>query len=298
MRVTQMMLGSMLTSDLQSVQSQMLQVQQQLSSGHQIIQPSDNPVGTENVLNWQSAIDQNTQYQSNAQNATGWLQSTDSALQSAIGLVQQVRTLAVSTSTGTLTTAEYQAISEQVASLQASLVTVGNTKVGDHYLFNGDQTATAPFTQSGSTVTFAGGSGNQMREVSPGMSVQANIGGSVFNAAFTAMTNMLGYLSSPTTADQVTQTVGGTPSALSQLDTALNNLTNADGQAGAQLQQAQHAQSLLTNLGQSLQQLQAGTLDANLPQAVVSLQELQVSYQSALAVGAQLIQPTLAKYLP
>jgi flagellar hook-associated protein 3 FlgL len=293
-----MMLGSMLTADLQSVQTQMLQVQQELSSGHRIIQPSNDPVGTQNVLVWQNAIDQNAQYQRNAQNAVGWLQSTDSALQSAIGLVQQVRTLAVSTSAGTLTTAEYQAISDQVTSLLNSLVAVANTKMGDHYLFNGDQTTIAPFTQSGTSVTFDGTSGNQMREVFPGQSVQANIGGSVFSSAFSAISTMLGYLASPSTAAQVTQTVGGTASALQLLDAALNGLINADGQAGAQLEQAQNAQSLLTNLGQSLQQLQAGTLDANLPKTVVSLQELQVSYQSALAVGAKLIQPTLANYLP
>lgn len=286
-----MMLGSMLNSDLQTVQGQMLQVQQQMASGRQIVQPSDNPVGTENVIGWQNAIDQNKQYQANAQSAVGWLQSTDAALQSAVSIMQQVHTLAVSTSTGTMTTQEYQAITNQVQALQSSLVQVANTKVGDHYLFSGDQTTTTPFSQSGTTVTFVGGSGAQMREVSPGMSVQANIAGSVFGSSFAAIQSILGDLSSSATAGNVAN------GDLQAVTNAISDLSTADGQAGAQMQQAQQAQSVLTNLGVSLQTLQAGVLDTNLPQAVVTLQELQVSYQSALAVGARLIQPTLANYL-
>lgn len=291
MRVTQSMLGSMLTSDLQSTQTQLMQVQQQMASGHRILQPSDDPVGTEQVLQWQNALDQNSQYQANATDATNWLQNTDSALQSAVGLAQQVRTLAVGTSTGTSTTAEYQAIANEVAALQASLVVVGNTKVGDHYLFSGDQTSTAPFTQSGSTVTFVGGSGAQMREVAPGMSIQANADGAAFTPVFTAIHQILTDLSSPTTAGNV---AGGD---LTALDSALGTLINADGQVGAQLQQAQNAQATLTNMGQSLQKLQAGTLDDDMAKSVVQLQQLQVSYQSALAVGAKLMQPSLADYL-
>lgn len=292
-----MMLGNMLTSNLNSLQAQMLQAQEELSSGQSINQPSDNPVGTENALINQTALAENRQYQSNAQSAVNWLQSSDAALRAAINVVQQVRTLAVSTSSGTMTSVQYQAISDQVSSLLSSLVTVANTQSGDAYLFNGDQTATPPYSQSGSTVTFAGGGGRQLREVAPGQTVQANVSGTVFQNAFQAISTMLGYLSSPGSVSQVTQTVGGAPSALSQLDTALGDLTNADAQVGAQLQQAQNAQSLLSTLNTSLQQLQAATLDANLPQTIVHYQELQTSYQSALAAGAQLIQPTLAKYL-
>lgn len=291
MRVTQQMLGSVLTSDLQSVQSQMLHVQQQLATGRRILVPSNDPVGTQNVLQWQGAMAQNKQFQANASNAVDWLQSTDTALQSAVSVAQQVRTLAVSTGSAALTASEDQTIANQISSLQSSLVQIGNTKVGDHYLFNGDQTATAPFTQSGNSVTFAGGTGAQMREVAPGSSIQANTGGGVFMPVFGAITQILQDLKSPSTVGNVTS------GDLAALDAAIGNLSNADGQVGASLQQAQQAQSMLTDLNQSLQTLEAGTLDTNMAKAVVQLQELQVGYQSALAVGGRLMEPTLAHYL-
>lgn len=296
MRVTEMMMGSLLTSDLQNVQTQLMQEQSQMASGRRINAPSDDPIGAENVVQWQGAIDQNTQYQQNAKDGVSWLQNTQSALQSAVNLAQQVRTLAVSTSTGSLTTQQYQAIAMQVQALQGSLVTVANTKVGDHYLFSGFQTGTTPFSVSGSAVSYVGGAGQMTREVSPGISIPVNVdGNTALTPVFSAISAILNDLNGGGTPANVSNNATGD---LATLDSALNTLTNAEGQAGAYLQQVQSAQSHLTDLGQSLQQLKSGVLDNDLAQSVVQLQQLQTTYQSALAVGAKMIQPTLATYLP
>ena len=292
MRVTQTMLGSMLQSDLQNVQAQMLQTQQELATGHRILQPSDHPIATENVLQWQAGLAQNTQYQANASDAASWLSQSQSALQSAVGLAQKVRTLAVGAGAGTLTTAERAAIAQQIQSVQASLVGVANTQVGAHYLFSGEQTATQPFVSGSTGVTYAGGGGSIVREIGPGVMVTVNTLGSVFTPVFGAIGQILSDLGSSTTVGKVTG------SDLTQLDQALNGLIGAQGQSGAQSQQVTQAQGQLEAMAASLQQLRASGLDTNVARTVVRLQEQQTSYQSALAVGAQLLQPTLAKYLP
>ena len=296
MRVTDLMMGSLLTNDLQNVQTQLLQTQAQMASGHRINAPSDDPIGAENVVQWQNAIDQNAEYQSNAKDGVAWLQQSQSALQSAVNLAQQVRTLAVSTSTGTLTSQEYQTIAQQVQALQGSLLAVANTKVGDHYLFSGYQTNTAPFTIAGTTVSYVGGSGQATREVSPGVRIPVTVdGNATFTPLFSAIAAILNDLTGTGSPSNVASTSTGD---LATLDSALGTLTNAEGQAGAYLQQVQSAQGHLADLGVSLQQLQAGVLDNDLAKSVVQLQQLQTGYQSALAVGAKMIQPTLANYLP
>ncbi len=297
MRVTQLMIGSQLTNDLNNVQTNLLQVQTQMATGQRINQPSDNPVGAEQVVQWQNAIDQNKQYQNNAKDGVNWLESSQSALQSAANVVQQIRTLAVSTSTGTLTSQQLQTIASQVQALQGSLVDVANTKVGDHYLFSGDQTNTQPFNLTGSSVSYVGGGGQITREVSPGVNIQVNTdGNSTFTPLFTAISQIVYDLSNPA-GNPANVSNASTGGDLTNLDAALNTLTNAEGASGANLQQMQTAQSQLTDLSTSLQKLQAGVLDTDLAQSVVQLQQLQNSYQSALAVGARLIQPTLANYL-
>ncbi len=307
MRVTSGMTASMVETSLQNIQTQLAQVQGQMASGHRINQPSDDPIGTENVLQWQNAIDQNTQYQSNAQDAVNWLGSTQSALQQAVSLAQQIRSLAVSAGAGSLTAAQLQTIAQQIASAESSLVNVGNTKVGDSYIFSGQQTSTQPFTQSGTAVTYGGGSGTIQREIGPGQFVQANADG---NAALTpvfqaisAILYDLGPGGNPANVATGASLSGTNPynpgpqGDLAQLDSAITNLTDVEGQAGAQMQQAQNAQGQLTTLATSLQQLQGGVLNDNLAQSVVQLQELQVNYQSALAAASTILQQSLASYL-
>ena len=293
MRVSDNMLGTTLISDLQRVQSQMLQVQQQVATGQRIQAPSNDPVGTENVLQWDSALAQNTQDQTNAQDALSWLNAGSNSLSQGVSILQEVRSLAVSVGSGDLTSNQLQSVADQVTSAANSLAQVANTKVGADYIFSGDQTQTIPFVQgTGGTWTYQGNSGAIARELAPGMSVPVNVpGGTLFGPAFSAIQQILTDLGSGA--------VGNVTGAdLKQLDSAISGLTGGEGLVGGRAQQVTSAQSQLVNMEATLKQLRAGTLDTNVTQAVVQLQQLQVSYQSALAVGAQLMQKTLANYLP
>ncbi len=294
MRVADNMLGTALTGDLQRVQSQMLQVQQQLATGQRIQQPSNDPVGTENVLQWDSALAQNAQDQTNAQGAVSWLNAGSTALSQGVSILQQVRTLAVSVGSGDLTSSQLQAVADQVSSAANSLAQVANTKVGSDYIFSGDQTKTAAFAQgAGGAWTYQGNSGTIASELAPGVSVPVNVpGGTAFGAAFSAVSQILTDLG---TGGSVAQVTGAD---LQQLDQAISALTGSEGLVGGRAQQVTSAQSQLVAMETTLKQLRAGTLDTNVTQAVVQLQQLQVGYQSALAVGAQLMQKTLANYLP
>ncbi len=291
MRVTDAMQGDLLRWDLQTVQGQMMNEQQQLATGHRIQVPSDDPVGTENVLQWQAALDQNTQDQANAKDAQAWLETGQSALQQAVTQVQRIRTLALEANQGTLTPQQLQSVAEQVSASQDALAQAAAARVGDSYIFSGDQTETQPFVLGTSGYTYAGGSGSVTRELVPGVQVAVNVnGGTVFGPVFAAVRQILGDLGK------------GNPGAvagkdLTTLDSALNGLIGAEGQVGGILQQVTSGQSQLTATGVALQKLQAGTLDTDVTQAVVRLQQLQLSYQSALAVGAQLMRQTLADYL-
>lgn len=294
MRVADNMLGTTLTRDLQRVQGQLLQVQQQLSTGQRINAPSDNPTGTENVLQWDGALAQNAQDQSNAKDAQTWLETGSGALSSAVNVLQQVRDLAVSVGSGDLTPSQLQTIADQVRSAQDSLAQLANTRLGPDYIFSGEQTATPAFAASaGGAWTYQGNSGAITRELAPGIRVEVNIpGGTAFGAAFAAIGQILGDLGPGGSVANVTG------ADLQQLDGAINGLTSSEGLLGGRAQQVDTAASQLTAMRTTLQQLRAGTLDTDVAKAVVQLQQLQLSYQSALAVGAQLMQKTLANYLP
>ena len=305
--MTSGMTAQIVETSLQQVQQQLMHVQGELASGHRINRPSNDPIGTENVLQWQNALDQNTQYQSNAQDAATWLGATQSALQSAVSLAQQVRTLAVSADSGALTSQQAQAIASQIGSLQSSLLNLANTQVTGQYIFSGQQTGVQPFSAGASGIAYGGGGGTLQREVAPGQYVEATVdGNSAFTPVFQAIGAILydlgpggnpGNLAANATLSGTNPYNPGPQGDLAQLAAALGGLTAAEGQAGAQLQQTQQAQAQLTAAQTALQELQGNTLNANMALSVVQLQQLQVDYQSALGAASAVLQKTLASYV-
>ncbi len=295
MLVTNQMLGQMLSGDLQTLQGQMLNVQQQLSSGDQITTPSDNPSGAEQVVQLNHAIAQNGEYQNNATQALNWLESTGSALSQMVTLGQSVRTLAVSAS-GDMPQSEVVALQDQASSLLQSMLSTANTQVGGQYLFAGTltDTANAPFSLGKTGPTYAGNHNAMQIAIGPTSQVVTNTTGSALMPLLTATQQIITDLGTGTVAS-LAQVTG---SDLSQLNTALDGVIDAQTTAGATQQEVQQQQSQLTTAQNQLTQLKASTLDTNVTQAVVQLQQLQESYQSALAVGSNLIEPTLAKYMP
>jgi len=294
-RVTDQMLGNVLQQDLQSIQQRLLQQQQQLASGQQINQPSDNPAGTEQVLSLNHALAENQQYEANAQQALTWLQTTGQALTNIVQLAQSLRTLAVGT-TGTMPASQVQALASQAAALLQSMVDAANTQQAGLYVFAGTdvQQSSPPFSLNASGQVTYQGNGLAMRmAIGPAAEVQTNTPGTVLLPLFSAVSQIVSDLQTGTTASLAQ--VGG--SDLSTLDQALQGVISAQGVAGSMAQEVQDATTQLSSYGVQLQQLRASVLDTNVASAVVHLQQLENTYQSALAVGAQLMQPTLAKYL-
>lgn len=295
MLVTNQMLGQMLSGDLQTLQGQMLNVQQQLSSGDRILTPSDNPSAAEQIVQLNHAMAQNGEYQNNATQAVNWLTSTSSALSQMVTIGQSVRTLAVSAS-GDMPQSQIQALQDQTRSLLQSMLSTANTQVGGQYLFAGTLTdsANAPFSLGTTGPTYSGNNHAIQIAIGPTSQVVTNTTGSVLMPLLTATQQIITDLSTGTAAS-LAQVTG---SDLSQLNTALDGVIDAQATAGATQEEVQQQQSQLTSAQNQLTQLKASTQDTNVTQAVVQLQQLQESYQSALAVGANLIEPTLAKYIP
>ncbi|MDQ1717548.1 MAG: flagellar hook-associated protein 3 FlgL, partial [Pseudonocardiales bacterium] len=77
---------------LQSAASRLADLQSQLSSGRQITKPSDSPTGTSTALGLRGELQRLSQYQSNATDALGWLNTVDSTLSSSLTQLQNART--------------------------------------------------------------------------------------------------------------------------------------------------------------------------------------------------------------
>lgn len=169
-------------------QTKLAQTQLQVSTGKRILNPSDDPAGSVQLLNLQREASLSTQYLANADNATGKLENEEAVLASATDLLQRVRELAVQGLNGTNTPADRKAIAAEIGQLNQQLLALANTRDSNgDYLFAGFASNTQPYeTLFGD---YRGDEGQRNLKIGPGVFVPTNDpASSVFEAPLVATT--------------------------------------------------------------------------------------------------------------
>lgn len=133
-------------SDLERVQHRVSEAQRQISSGKRVNVASDNPDIVSDLLRLRSALQRNTQIQSNLATAQAAAGVADNTLDASIKLLDHALVLAAQGATATQTAAGRASIAGDIQSLQDELVSFSQTQSGGRYIFSGD-TDTAPAYQ-------------------------------------------------------------------------------------------------------------------------------------------------------
>src|ERR1700720_1053807 len=183
MRVTQTLNQLQFVAAIDTLQSNLSQTQNQISTNLSFTTPSENPVAAGAVNGYNQALAQSKQYDTNANSAQTRLSTEDTALSQVQNALQSLRTLALQANSGTVSTQDRTAIAAQATQIQASLVSLANTQDGNgEYLFSGFASQTQPFAFSATGATYSGDSGQRQAQIAPGHSVaDGDNGNTVFN---------------------------------------------------------------------------------------------------------------------
>jgi flagellar hook-associated protein 3 FlgL len=168
---------------LQATQQQLQTVEQELSTGLAVNEPSDNPAAAVVIQQLQLQLQQGQNYSTNLNSANSQLSEVDNQLSSLETLLQQAQSIA-SANVGTDATASSrQSAAAVVQGIYSQALSVGNTYFNGSYLFGGENATTEPFTQSDVGLSFAGSSTTLQNNLDANtkMAFQVN-GASVFGA--------------------------------------------------------------------------------------------------------------------
>jgi flagellar hook-associated protein 3 FlgL len=141
---------------IDNTQQQLLQVQQQISTGNRIIDPSDDPGNASIVMGLQQTSVQQTQYLANVQQSQSQLNQVDSSLNSLNSLVTQATTIASQSVGSDMTAAQRQANAQVVAALRNQTLSVANTQFEGSYIFGGSRSTAQPYVSVAGGVQFIG----------------------------------------------------------------------------------------------------------------------------------------------
>ena len=169
---------SKLNEDIQSLQNK-------ISSGKNIIQASDDPIGAVELSGLQQVKERFNQYSRNADNAINRLTIADNALQSITNLMARAKELAIQAANDTFGAQDREALALELIEMKEEMLSTANsTDSSGAYIFGGYHTGTQPFEKnSKGYIEYKGDRGTNSVAVSETRNVGTTLdGGSVFMA--------------------------------------------------------------------------------------------------------------------
>jgi flagellar hook-associated protein 3 FlgL len=304
LRVTSQVLSDQAVLAMRSALSRLAHSQAQLASGRRIQSPADDPSGHAAATRLEARRAAAVQFSRQADQAYATLAATDTLLQRLQPILGRAEELAVSGADGAKGPSERTSMAAEVNQLLEELVSVANTTEDGRYLLGGQETLTAPlsFTRDvAGKITAAawnprGVDGPVRIDVSAGMSVQVNTGGTAVLGAATDPTFVPALLIS--LRDALAANNGDAArTAIDTLRAAESRTGTAVADTGGRLRLVEQVQVDLDGERLAASSALSAVMDADLADVAVQLSQQQVAYQAALNAAAQAIQPSLLDFL-
>jgi flagellar hook-associated protein 3 FlgL len=143
-------------SSIARTQQQLLEVQNQISTGERVSTPSDDPGAAAVIQQLQKTLEQRQSYSNNLQQANSQLSEVDSTLGDLTDLLQQAQTIASQNVGSDVTAAQRQGAAAVVQTLQSQALSIANKQFNGAFLFGGDKNTTAPFESDNGLIRFVG----------------------------------------------------------------------------------------------------------------------------------------------
>jgi flagellar hook-associated protein 3 FlgL len=300
MRITNNMLARAQFDGLSMNMAALMKAQAQMTSGHRLQQASDDPTAATQIMASATSLRALDQYKSNVQRSASRIAQEDDVLQQIGDLITRAKEVGIQQGSATGTAQTRSIASEEVRELFNQIVTLGNTRFGDEYLFGGDQSTTAPFAASGTGAsldyTTTTPSGTRSVQIGEGQSMQIAHDGSqiLLNTGVLDAVKALGRA-----LDQASPTYGSTgiTAAMSSIDSAFTSVQNLVGDVGAKSRQLEMAQQNVDAYRTNLTVFKSNLEDVEVEQAITELTSRQTAYQAALLSTTKVLGLTLTDYL-
>jgi flagellar hook-associated protein 3 FlgL len=157
--------------------SEMSELQTQAASQKRVNKPSDDPVGTTQLMNSRTEVKGISQYLKNLDFAQSFLNFTDQSLDEITGTLNRAKELTLSQANDPSSSdVTRKAVATEVRQLYNQALQIANRKMGNRYIFGGYGTAQTPFKIDG---TYQGDRGEIMIEINKGAYVAMNMPGDV-----------------------------------------------------------------------------------------------------------------------
>lgn len=263
----------------------------QLASGKRISTPSDDPVAAGTVMRTNSALEGNRQYARNLSRVQSQLSLEDTALQQLGDLLSRGREVALSQAGSTADATSRKVAALEVDGLLSALRDIGNSRLGERYIFGGTDAASPPFA-TGEPMPASLPGGDIPVEIGPGQTLTANHSAlRVFgeSGALVALVELADALRE-NDPDRIRTAEGS-------LQGAHDDIQLLVGEVGGRMARADTQESRLSSMDLLLAEIRSEAEDVDFAEAISRLSGRQAAYEAALLTTSRILSVNLTDYL-
>ncbi len=285
-------------ANVSRLEQTLAQANSEVSSGKKVNVASDDPGQIQALLQLRTEEQQNTQIQANLSFAKADADSSDSALSSAIQLMDRAVTLATQGASATTDASGRQNIAQEIAGIQAEMVSISQTQVQGRYVFSGDQENSATYqldlnATSGVDQLSNAAATRQVQDPSGGTFTASETAQQIFDApgasVFAALNSLrLNLLSNNQT---------GVGTALSALQTASDHLNSMEAFYGNVENRIADSNTFSDQYDTQLKTAISNIEDADAAGAALQLTQSNTALQAAFQAEGKMPTTSLFNFL-
>ncbi len=286
---------------LDQIEQREQQAQTELTTGLKINVVSDAPDQISPLLQTRSDLSQAQQITANLGIVTTEVNSAETALQSAVSLVDSAQSLGTEGASDLASSNTQQNVAAQLGTTLQQLVALANTTVGGRYIFSGDTDQTEPYTidltQTDPISAYQGAAATRQIQTSNGSQIAVSLNAqTIFDSpdstqnVFTSINNLRQVLLNGGSATDVQAALADVQTSDTYLNQQLAFYGNVQDEVSSASNDAQNNET-------QLQTQLSGIQDADEAAAITQLTEGQTAQQAALVSRAQLPKTTLFDYI-
>ncbi|WP_333844088.1 flagellar hook-associated protein FlgL [Limnohabitans sp.] len=294
------------TQQLGGVQSRLTKVQEQLSTGLQIVKPSDAPDKASLVTRLESELARQSGYQDTLKAVNVRLTAEETALKNTSDVMFRIKELAVQAANDTLGAQDRQSIALELGSLRDQILSLANSQDSNgNFLFSGSRAGEEAFSKdSNGRIIYQGdharmkvnvGDNRQMNLNLPGSDIFTRVvrddgkGGKVGVDFFQALDDLTQAVK---TADRTKMQRG-----IGEIDTLQMGVSEGLGQIGADLSVVDMQTTVLDQVVLRLQTTRSDIEDLDYTEAITRMNKDQLALEAAQSSFSKISQMSLFKFL-
>jgi flagellar hook-associated protein 3 FlgL len=294
------------TQQLSGVQARLTKVQEQLSTGLQIVKPSDEPDKASLVTRLEGELARQASYQETLKSVNVRLTAEETALKNTSDVMYRIKELAVQAASDTVSAQDRQGIALEISTLREQILTLANSQDSNgNYLFSGSKAGEPAFSKDAlGRVRYDGdqarmqvnvGDNRRMNLNMPGSDAFSRVvrddakGGKVGVDFFQSLADLTAAVNS---SDRTAIHRG-----LAEVDMLQQGISNGLGQIGADLSVVDLQTNVLDQVVLRLKTTRSDIEDLDYTEAITRMNKDQLALEAAQSSFAKISQLSLFKYL-